>query len=481
MEQKTITVAYGDGIGPEIMEAVLKILKEAGAKLRFESIEIGEKLYNKGYSSGIGPDAWESVRGNKILLKAPITTPQGKGFKSLNVTFRKTLGLFANIRPCITYPFLAKSAKNMDMIIFRENEEDLYSGIEYRVTKNSALSFKMITKQGSERIIRKAFEHAVKHKRRKITCITKDNIMKITDGIFHNIFREVKDEYPEIEANHMIVDIASAKVAAHPELFDVIVTLNLYGDIISDIAAEVSGSVGLAGSSNIGDKFAMFEAVHGSAPDIAGLDLANPSGLLNAALMMLEYIGHYETAERIRDAWVKTLEDGIHTQDIFEEGTSAELVGTKSFANAVISNLGKEPQNKIPTINSKEVVGDVKSVQIKSFEHEEKLVGVDLYINKPSITEIKELANKVKEVVKELDVELQTISEKGLAIWPNIIFEHLQSEIPRLRFISKNETLDMNEVIKVQKVLLAADMVPAAVIPLNTYDDMAGFTKAQGE
>lgn len=478
MEQKTITVAYGDGIGPEIMDAVLRILQNAKAKLNFETIEIGEKIYNRGYSSGIGPDAWESVRKNGILLKAPITTPQGKGFKSLNVTFRKTLGLFANIRPCITYPFLSKSNKHMDMVIFRENEEDLYSGIEYRITKNTALCFKMITKQGSERIIRRAFEYAKNYGRRKVTCISKDNIMKITDGIFHNIFREVKDEYPDIEADHLIVDIASAKIAVYPELFDVIVTLNLYGDIISDIAAEVASSVGLAGSANIGDEFAMFEAIHGSAPDIANLNIANPSGLLNGALMMLEYIKHYETAELIRNAWLKTLEDGMHTQDIFEEGESAQLVSTSGFADAVIANLGESPKNSKETVRPEK--SDDSKVKIKPFEHKEKLMGVDIYVNE-SGKEVVKFANEIKEIIKDFGVELQTISEKGLSIWPNIIFDKLQSEIPRLRFISKKTTLDMEEIIKLQQVLIKNKIMPCAIIPLKAYDDMAGFTKAQGE
>ncbi|MDE3061415.1 MAG: NADP-dependent isocitrate dehydrogenase, partial [Pseudomonadota bacterium] len=287
----TITVAYGDGIGPEIMEATLHILKEAGADIAVETIEVGERVYNMGASSGILPSAWETLKRNKVLLKAPITTPQGKGYKSLNVTMRKTLGLYANIRPTQSYhPFVKTPHPKMDLVIVRENEEDLYAGIEYRQSEDCFQSLKIITRSGSERIIRYAFDYAMQNNRKKVTCMSKDNIMKMADGLFHRLFDEIGQEYPSLTKEHYIIDIGAARIAAKPEIFDVIVTENLYGDIISDIAAEVSGSVGLAGSSNIGEDFAMFEAIHGSAPDIAGKNMANPSGILQSAVMMLVHI-----------------------------------------------------------------------------------------------------------------------------------------------------------------------------------------------
>ncbi|MBY0406179.1 MAG: NADP-dependent isocitrate dehydrogenase, partial [Rickettsiales bacterium] len=231
-----ITVAYGDGIGPEIMEATLHVLREAGAKLTIETIEVGERIYHMGASSGILPAAWDTLKRNKVLLKAPITTPQGKGYKSLNVTMRKTLGLYANIRPTQSYhPYVATNHPKMNLVIVRENEEDLYAGIEHRQSEDVYQCLKLITASGSERIIRYAFEYAVANGRKKVTCMTKDNIMKMADGLFHRLFDEIGKEYPKLEKEHYIIDIGAARIAAKPEIFDVIVTENLYGDIISDI------------------------------------------------------------------------------------------------------------------------------------------------------------------------------------------------------------------------------------------------------
>ena len=259
-----ITVANGDGIGPEIMEATLRILEAAGAPLDIERIDIGEKVYLAGNSSGIEPSSWDSLRRTKVFLKAPITTPQGGGFKSLNVTVRKVLGLYANVRPCVSYhPFVETKHPKMDVVIVRENEEDLYAGIEYRQTADVMQCLKLISRPGSEKIIRYAFEYARRNSRKKVTCFTKDNIMKLTDGLFHKIFDEIAVEYPNIENEHWIVDIGAAKLADTPEAFDVVVMPNLYGDILSDVAAQIAGSVGLAGSANIGEHVAMFEAIHG--------------------------------------------------------------------------------------------------------------------------------------------------------------------------------------------------------------------------
>jgi len=339
-----ITVAYGDGIGPEIMEATLHVLKEAGAKLDIERIEIGEKVYLAGHSSGIEASSWDSLRTTKVFLKAPITTPQGGGFKSLNVTIRKTLGLYANVRPCVSYhPFVETKHPGMDVVIVRENEEDLYAGIEHRQTDQVVQCLKLISRPGSEKIVRYAFEYARLHNRRKITCFTKDNIMKLTDGLFHRVFNEIASEYSDIENEHWIVDIGAAKLADTPNAFDVIVMPNLYGDILSDVAAQIAGSVGLAGSANIGENVAMFEAIHGSAPRRAGQNLANPTGLLMGAIMMLVHIGQTAAAEKVHNAWLRTIEDGIHTYDIFDESISMQKVVNKEFAQAVSDRFVKMP------------------------------------------------------------------------------------------------------------------------------------------
>src|SRR5215203_5621263 len=339
------TVAHGDAFGPEIMEATLHILKEAGARLNIETIEIGEKVYLRGHSAGIEPSAWESLRRTKVFLKAPITTPQGGGFKSLNVTTRKMLGLYANVRPCVAYhPFVETKYPGMDVVIIRENEEDLYAGIEHQQTADVTQCLKLISRPGSEKIVRYAFEYARRNGRKKVTCFTKDNIMKLTDGLFHKVFDEVAAEYPDLENEHWIVDIGAAKLADTPEAFDVLVMPNLYGDVLSDVAAQIAGSVGLAGSANIGEHVSMFEAIHGSAPRRAGQNLANPSGLLLGAVMMLVHVGLTEHAEQVHNAWLRTIEDGIHTYDIYDDKVSKQKVGTKEFADAVIERLGQTPQ-----------------------------------------------------------------------------------------------------------------------------------------
>src|SRR5678810_746115 len=340
-----ITVANGDGIGPEIIAATLRILEASEAPLETETIEIGEKVYLAGNTSGIEPSSWESLRRTKVFLKAPITTPQGGCYKSLNATVRKWLGLYANVRPCVAYhPFIETKHPSMDVVIVRENEEDLYAGIEHRQTNQVVQCLKLISRPGSEKIIRYAFEYARRNNRKKVTCFTKDNIMKLTDGLFHKVFDEIAAQYPDIENEHWIVDIGPAKRADTPEAFDVLVMPNLYGDILSDVAAQIAGSVGLAGSANIGEHVAMFEAIHGSAPRRAGQNLANPSGLLLGAVMMLVHIGETAVAERVHNAWLRTLEEGVHTYDIFTEGISKEKVGTKEFAEAVVERLGQMPQ-----------------------------------------------------------------------------------------------------------------------------------------
>src|SRR5947207_13307496 len=380
-----ITVAYGDGIGPEIMVATLHILKEAGAKLEIETIDIGEKVYLAGNSSGIEPSAWDSLRRTKVFLKAPITTPQGGGYKSLNVTVRKTLGLYANVRPCVSYhPFIETKHPGMDVVIVRENEEDLYAGIEHRQTDQVMQCLKLISRPGSEKIVRYAFEYARLHNRKKVTCFTKDNIMKLNDGLFHKVFNEIASEYPDIENEHWIVDIGAAKLADTPTTFDVIVMPNLYGDVLSDVAAQIAGSVGLAGSANIGENIAMFEAIHGSAPPRAGQNLANPTGLLMGAIMMLVHIGQTNTAERVHNAWLRTIEDGIHTYDIYDEGISKQKVGTKEFAQAVAERMGKRPQTLTAVSYKSDSGGETfagETIIKERSDTKKDLVGVDVFID----------------------------------------------------------------------------------------------------
>lgn len=482
MTKKTpITVARGDGIGPEIMDATLKILESAGAQLAIEEIEIGKAVYERGVKNGIEDSAWESLKRTKVFLKAPITTPQGGGFKSLNVTIRKSLSLYANVRPCVAYaPFVETSHPKMDLVIIRENEEDLYGGIEYRQSQDVMASLKIISRPGTERICRYAFEYARANGRKKVTCMTKDNIMKLSDGLFHKVFDEIAAEYPDIQKDHMIIDIGTAKVAAHPEIFDVIVTTNLYGDIISDVAAEVTGSVGLGGSSNIGLDFAMFEAVHGSAPDIAGKGIGNPSGLLLGAVMMLVHIGQGKVAADVHNAWLKTIEDGIHTGEIYREGSSKKKVGTADFSKAVIERLGQKPSVLKPVDYSKAPAGGLQLPPLKPrVESKKERVGVDIGINWDGTPD--ELAKAVLACVND-NLGLQMISNRGTKVWPGGNPDTFCADNWRLRFMSKDgKNIRTSQVIALMERMNKADLNFTKSSMLSTYDGVPGFTVAQGE
>ncbi|HEY6066630.1 MAG TPA: NADP-dependent isocitrate dehydrogenase [Thermoanaerobaculia bacterium] len=427
-----ITVAAGDGIGPEIMAATLTVLEAAGARLEIEPIEIGEKVFLRGASSGIEPSAWESLRRTRVFLKAPITTPQGGGFKSLNVTTRKTLGLYANVRPCVAYhPFVRTLHPGMDVVIVRENEEDLYAGIEHRQTEDVVQCLKLISRPGCEKIVRYAFEYARRNRRRKVTCFTKDNIMKMTDGLFHKVFDEIGADYPELEKEHWIVDIGSAKLADTPEAFDVVVLPNLYGDILSDVAAQIAGSVGLAGSANIGEGCAMFEAIHGSAPRRAGQDLANPSGLLLAAVMMLVHIDQPDVAEKVHNAWLKTIEDGVHTYDVYTEGTSAKKVGTREFAQAVVERLGSRPAQLKVASYSRAPEAAAKRAAARRPSADRVLVGMDVFVSWRGGAE--DLERRLSPLVRD-GLALTTISNRGIRVWPDGFPETMHTDHWNCRF-----------------------------------------------
>jgi len=475
-----ITVAHGDGIGPEIMGATLHILKEAGANLAIETIEIGEKVYLRGNSAGIEPSAWESLRRTKVFLKAPITTPQGGGFKSLNVTTRKTLGLYANIRPCVSYhPFVKTKHPVMDLVIVRENEEDLYAGIEYQASNDEMLSLKLISRPGSEKIVRYAFEYARQFNRKKVTVFVKDNIMKMSDGLFHKIFDEIGVEYPEIEKEAWIVDIGAAKMADTPEAFDVIVMPNLYGDVLSDVAAQIAGSVGLAGSSNIGSQCAMFEAIHGSAPRRAGQNMANPSGLLLGAVLMLVHINQHDIAERVHNAWLRTMEDGIHTYDIFKADTSKEKVGTKEFADAVVARLGQLPQTLKAVKYAAAPPKKAATAKPAAAIAKKDLVGVDLYIEWPS-----KIADDLAAIAGKASgdgLALELIANRGVKVWPDGSPETFCTDNFRCRYKASAETATPEQVTaligRVNKLGLDIGMT----VNLRNFDGKPGFTLAQGQ
>ena len=495
--KNAITVAHGDGIGPEIMDATLRVLREAGATLEIEPVEIGEKVYRAGNVAGVSDNVWDSLRHTGVFLKAPITTPQGGGYKSLNVTVRKTLGLYANVRPCVAYaPFVRTRHPKMDVVIIRENEEDLYAGIEHRQTTQVMQCLKLITQPGCEKIARYAFEYARRHGRKKVTCFSKDNIMKLTDGLFHRVFDETAREYSDIRSEHMIVDIGAAKLADTPEQFDVIVMPNLYGDILSDVAAQIAGSIGLAGTANIGPKCAMFEAIHGSAPDIAGHDIANPSGLLLSSVMMLVHMGQPEAASRIHNAWLATLESGIHTRDIFTEGQSQQRVGTQGFADTVISHLGQKPSHfetvhyaatDAAALSQLEPLEGETQQKSAAFRPVKEIVGVDVFLewNGTFANGISPdaLAEQLLKVDSD-DLQLIMITNRGVKVWPHGHAETFCTDHWRTRFMLRPERgfkVSHTQILALYQRLVAAGFDVIKTENLCNFDGKPGYSLGQGQ
>jgi isocitrate dehydrogenase len=384
------------------------------------------------------------------------------------------------VRPCVAYhPFVRTLHPGMDVVIVRENEEDLYAGIEHRQTENVVQCLKLISRPGCEKIVRHAFEYARRHARRKVTCFTKDNIMKFTDGLFHKVFEEIGAEYSDLEKEHWIVDIGAAKLADTPEAFDVIVMPNLYGDILSDVAAQIAGSVGLAGSANIGDRCAMFEAIHGSAPRRAGQNIANPSGLLLASVMMLVHIGQPDVASRVHNAWLKTIEDGIHTYDVYTEGTSTAKVGTREFAQAVVERLGASPGKLKPVIYASAPPKAFDSALRERTASDRALVGMDVFVNWGGRAE--ELESRLRPLTGD-GLALTTISNRGIKVWPDGFPETMQTEHWQCRFLAGNSATTTHAVLA--DLLRRAAQAGVDFIKtenLFTFDGERGYSLGQGE
>lgn len=484
-----VTVAAGDGIGPEIMAATLEILEAAGARLAPEPIEVGEAAYLAGRTSGIGPEAWDSIARTGVLLKGPITTPRGGGYKSLNVTLRKTLGLYANVRPCVSLaPHTRGRHPGMDVVVVRENEEDLYAGIEHRQTEEVTQCLKLVTRPGCERIVRHAFEHARRHGRRRVTCVVKDNIMKLTDGLFQKVFQEIGQDYPEIEQESQIVDIAAARLADDPCRFDVIATTNLYGDILSDIAAQVAGSVGLGGSSNIGEEHAMFEAIHGSAPDIAGRGIANPSGLLQAAVSMLVHLGKNDVAEKIQNAWLRTMEEGIHTADLYDPAISRRRAGTREFAEAVLERLGTLPEKLAPARfpsslgarGTRRGIPDMAgALKARGTTTVKELVGVDLFLCARRSPE--EIAATLRGL-ETTNLRLRMITNRGVRVWPEGLPWTFLVDHWRCRFQAEGEgRTTPGEILELYRRAVEAGCDVIKTENLCLFDGEPGFALGHGQ
>ena len=481
-----IAVAKGDGIGPEIMDAVLKIFDANKVGLEYQFVEMGKWVFDKGFSNGMTPEAQHTIEELGILFKGPMETPKGKGVKSVNVTARKTWNTYANKRVFQTLhgvdTVFSKAGIPIDLTIVRENIEDTYGGIEHMLTQDVALSRRFITRPGSLQVIRYAFEMAKQKGAKRITCGHKANIMKLTDGLFLECFYEVAKEYPELKADDKIVDDLAMKLVVRPDEFDVVVLTNLQGDIISDLCAGLVGGLGFAPSANIGDYISIFEAVHGTAPDIAGKNIANPTALLLSGLAMLRHLGYMENAAVIENALLYTLEQGIHTGDFGDRSTPA--LNTTQFAEAIISNFGKTPKlNARPLLpNKPETLAvchlDKNAMMVSKEVEKAKIVGVDMFIE--SVDQPEAIAQKCLRH-GGIKFKLINISNRGTQVWPTgSKYTNLVNQF-NLRFESLNDQpLTQQDIIGLY-VTISADFKVCSLELLNMWGDKRAFSLAQGQ
>lgn len=481
-----IAVAKGDGIGPEIMDAVLKIFNAASVPLEYEFVDMGKWVFDKGFSNGMTPDAQRTIETLGILFKGPMETPKGKGVKSVNVTARKTWNTYANKRVFQTLhgvdTVFSKAGIPVDITVVRENIEDTYGGIEHMLTHDVALSRRFITRPGSLQVIKYAFEMAKKKGAKRITCGHKANIMKITDGLFLEVFNEVAKDYPELKADDVIVDDLCMKLVTRPDTFDVIVLTNLQGDIVSDLCAGLVGGLGFAPSANIGDHICIFEAVHGTAPDIAGKNIANPTALLLSGIGMLRHLGLMQSAANIENGLLYTLEQGIHTGDFGDK--SKKSLNTTEFAEAIISNFGKTPQ-----LGAKPMLPDMPTTQthfkleknpmLESVEHEkEKIVGVDFFIESNEQPTI--IANKCLRHAG-VKFKLINISNRGTQVWPTgSVYTNLVNQY-NVRFESIDDfPLNQQDVLGLY-ISLSGNFKICSSELLLMWGDKRAYSLAQGQ
>lgn len=461
MNQKTVTLIEGDGIGPEICASVVQVFAAVGAPITWEYAKAGLGAIEES-GQGVPEATFASIRKNKLAIKGPTTTPVAGGHKSVNVTIRKALELYANVRLAKTMPSVPTRFTNVDVLIIRENIEDTYSGIEHFQTPNVAQCLKLITRQGSMATIRFAFEEARKLGRKKVTCVHKANIHKITDGLWLEVFREVALEYPEIESNDIIVDNCCMQLVSKPEQFDVLVLPNLYGDIVSDLCAGIVGGLGVAPGGNIGKDVAVFEAVHGSAPDIAGKGLANPTAILLSGVQMLQYMGLTAHAQSIQHALETTLASGIKTGDL--GGTA----NTQTFTDAVIANITPVESSSIaePAAQTSSYTAPAELKQ------DWTLVGADVFI---------EYAGGLPTLPESLaGFTLKLISNRGTKVWPGALPDIMLVDHYRCRYVSETP-VTRQQVLTLLNELTAQGFEWCHIEALQQFNGVARYSKAQGE
>ncbi len=412
---RRVTLIPGDGIGPEVVAAAARVIAAAGAPIEWDSVRAGREVFAEGNATGVSAGAIESLKRTGVCLKGPLETPIGHGGKSANVTLRKLFETYGNTRPVRELPGIVTpfSGRGIDFVVVRENVEDLYAGIEHMQTATVAQCLKLVSEKGCEKISRLAFEVALAEGRRSVTCVTKANIMKLTEGLLKRTFERVASDYPDIEPRYMLVDNCAHQLVRQPEAFDVLVTTNMNGDILSDLASGLVGGLGVAPGANIGQDLAMFEAVHGTAPDIAGRDLANPTAMLLSAVMMLRHLRLFEAADRVEGAVLLTLERGPRTGDIAGKG---ERAGTRGFTDAVIGNLGKAPSVWKPRAYRPLHLPEVAMGPDTSPAERMRPVGADVFVD--SSLSPTALGEDIAALVAGLPIKLKMISNRGTVVYP---------------------------------------------------------------
>ena len=480
MSNVKISVAKGDGIGPEIIDAVLAVFSAAKVPLEYDFVAMGKGVYDQGYTTGMTDEAKKSVESTGILFKGPMETPKGGGVKSINVTARKTWNTHSNIRKFQTIKgvdtVFSKAGIPINLTIVRENIEDTYGGIEHYMTKDVAVSRRIISRPGSEQVIRSAFETARKEGYSTVTCGHKANIMKLTDGMFLDTFYEIAKLYPQIKAEDIIVDALCMKLVYAPQTFECIVLTNLQGDIVSDLCAGLVGGLGFAPSANLGDHIKIFEAVHGTAPDIAGQNKANPTSLLLSGTLMLNQMGleHYGTA--IRDALLSAIDKGVHTGDFGADRSAS--VGTMEFAQAIIKELDlSKITDSDPEKYHKPTMLAQNKMMVSSDETIET-VGIDLFI------ESEQQAGEIATIVKahlDSDMELTTITNRGTQVWPegSVFTDLVDTYVVR---IEKNTTAEIKKKKFMEQAIHLYDYLNIGSIEmLITIDGKRKYSLAQGQ
>ena len=486
-----VTVIPGDGVGPEVVRSGVRVIEAAGVRIDWEEAVAGASVFERGDTSGVPAETRDSIERTKVVLKGPLETPVGFGEKSANVTLRKLFETYANVRPARELPGVPTryAGEGVDMVIVRENVEDLYAGIEHMVTPDVGQCLKVISRKGSEKVIRYAFELARREGRSKVTAATKANIMKMTEGLFKAVFEELAREYPEIKAEHLIIDNVAHQLAKDPAQFDIVVTTNLNGDIISDLASGLVGGLGFASSGNYGDTVAIFEAVHGSAPKYAGKDVINPTALILSSVMMLRHLGETAAADRVEDAVLVTLEEGTATtQDLVRQtgGDVDTAASTTGFTDAVIANLGRGPA----TLKARRAgVSDVTPpAPLPAWSYgperyaaiERRTVGLDIFIE--TALEAERLGPELEGVAEGGPFELHFIESRGTKVYPSVGLSSDGVRLLRARFLTRDGGAAADaDLLALQGQVAQRQPGWTHIEKLHVFDGADGFTKAQGE